>query len=189
MDILSLLCQVCIWGDTIDRDAALVCLVSFPGPIYESRWPGTHCLYMRRISKITPRKMWGTVYVTVMCCYHGDPVHAQALCTIPSPPVYRAWERGYSPKKFLHHECVYVSSCSTNFRTVYVMYLRVHAYEFCSYWVTCSVYFNLLILSSCKITPRRQALLCLLAKNCSETGYTRLVEALCNEHNIKLLKV
>ena len=38
-------------------------------------------------------------------------------------------------------------------------------------------------------TPRRQALLCLLAKNCSEAGYIRLVEALCNEHQIKLLKV
>ena len=36
---------------------------------------------------------------------------------------------------------------------------------------------------------RRQALLCLLAKNCSEAGYIRLIEALCNEHNIKLLKV
>ena len=37
--------------------------------------------------------------------------------------------------------------------------------------------------------PRRQALLCLLAKNCNEAAYSRLVEALCNEHNIKLLKV
>ena len=36
---------------------------------------------------------------------------------------------------------------------------------------------------------RRQALLCVLAKNCSETNYSRLVEALCNEHQIKLLKV
>ena len=36
---------------------------------------------------------------------------------------------------------------------------------------------------------RRQALLCLLAKNCSEAGYIRLIEALCNEHQIKLLKV
>ena len=84
--------------------------------------------------------MWGTVYVTIMC-YHGDPVHAQALCTIPSPLVYGAWERGYFPKKFLHHVCVYVSSCSTNFCTVYVMYLYVHAYEFCSRWVECSVYY------------------------------------------------
>lgn len=36
---------------------------------------------------------------------------------------------------------------------------------------------------------RRQALLCVLAKNCSETNYIRLVEGLCNEHKIKLLKV
>ena len=36
---------------------------------------------------------------------------------------------------------------------------------------------------------RRQALLCVLAKDCSEAAYVRLVEALCNEHQIKLLKV
>lgn len=36
---------------------------------------------------------------------------------------------------------------------------------------------------------RRQALLCVLAKNCSEAGYIRLIEALCNEHQIKLLRV
>lgn len=41
----------------------------------------------------------------------------------------------------------------------------------------------------CVFSHRRQALLCLLAKNCTEAGYIRLVEALCNEHNIKLLKV
>ena len=40
-----------------------------------------------------------------------------------------------------------------------------------------------------KALDKRQALLCLLAKNCTEDGYTRLVEALCNEHNIKLLRV
>lgn len=37
-------------------------------------------------------------------------------------------------------------------------------------------------------THRRQALLCVLAKDCNEAGYVRLVEALCNEHQIKLLK-
>ena len=36
---------------------------------------------------------------------------------------------------------------------------------------------------------RRQALLCLLANNVEEPAYTRLVEALCQEHQIRLLKV
>ncbi|XP_019862807.1 PREDICTED: 40S ribosomal protein S12-like, partial [Amphimedon queenslandica] len=36
---------------------------------------------------------------------------------------------------------------------------------------------------------RRQAYLCIVAKNCSEAGYLRLVEALCKEHQISLLKV
>ena len=40
-----------------------------------------------------------------------------------------------------------------------------------------------------KIYFRRQALLCLLANNCDEPAYTKLVEALCQEHQIKLLKV
>lgn len=36
---------------------------------------------------------------------------------------------------------------------------------------------------------RRQAYLCVVAKNCTEAAYLRLVEALCNEHQISLLKV
>ena len=32
-------------------------------------------------------------------------------------------------------------------------------------------------------------MLCFLAKNCTEAAYTRLVEALCTEHNIMLMKV
>ncbi len=40
-----------------------------------------------------------------------------------------------------------------------------------------------------KALDKRQALLCVLAKDCTEAGLTRLVEALCNEHGIKLLKV
>ncbi|KAK7084441.1 40S ribosomal protein S12, partial [Halocaridina rubra] len=40
-----------------------------------------------------------------------------------------------------------------------------------------------------KALDKRQALLCLLAKNCDEPGYSKLVEALCQEHQIKLLKV
>ena len=59
-------------------------LASFPGPIYERRGPGTHCLRMCRISMVTPRKMWGTVPIRYRTCYHGDPAHAQAVCTRPS---------------------------------------------------------------------------------------------------------
>ncbi|CAL4171547.1 unnamed protein product, partial [Meganyctiphanes norvegica] len=40
-----------------------------------------------------------------------------------------------------------------------------------------------------KALDKRQALLCLLANNCDEPGYTKLVEALCQEHQIRLLKV
>ena len=36
---------------------------------------------------------------------------------------------------------------------------------------------------------KRQAHLCLLAKNCDVPQYVRLIEALCSEHNIALLKV
>ncbi len=36
---------------------------------------------------------------------------------------------------------------------------------------------------------KRQAHLCLLAKNCDQPDYVRLIEALCSEHNIPLLKV
>ena len=42
---------------------------------------------------------------------------------------------------------------------------------------------------SVKTLDKRQALLCVIAKNCSEAAYGRLVEALCQEHRIKLLKV
>merc|ERR1712008_543325 len=40
-----------------------------------------------------------------------------------------------------------------------------------------------------KALDKRQALLCLLANNCDEPGYTKLVEALCQEYQIRLLKV
>ena len=36
---------------------------------------------------------------------------------------------------------------------------------------------------------RRQAHLCILANNCDEPMYVKLVEALCAEHGIHLLKV
>eukprot|EP00300_Choanocystis_sp_HF-7_P023281 c23353_g1_i1.p1 GENE.c23353_g1_i1~~c23353_g1_i1.p1 ORF type:complete len:152 (+),score=27.23 c23353_g1_i1:84-539(+) len=40
-----------------------------------------------------------------------------------------------------------------------------------------------------KALDRRQALLCVLAGNCDEANYTKLVEALCREHSIPLVKV
>lgn len=36
---------------------------------------------------------------------------------------------------------------------------------------------------------RRQALLCILAENCSEAMYKKLVQGLCNEHQIPLITV
>jgi len=36
---------------------------------------------------------------------------------------------------------------------------------------------------------KRQAHLCLLAKNCDQKEYVRLIEGLCNEHQIPLMKV
>lgn len=40
-----------------------------------------------------------------------------------------------------------------------------------------------------KALDKRQALLCVLASNCDEPAYQRLVEALCAEHSINLIKV
>ncbi|KAL7751990.1 40S ribosomal protein S12 [Sorochytrium milnesiophthora] len=40
-----------------------------------------------------------------------------------------------------------------------------------------------------KALDRRQAHLCILAESCEEKEYLRLVEALCAEHNINLIKV
>src|SRR2546426_6708940 len=36
---------------------------------------------------------------------------------------------------------------------------------------------------------RRQAVLCVLATSCDEPGYAKLIEALCKEHRIDLMKV
>ena len=36
---------------------------------------------------------------------------------------------------------------------------------------------------------KRQAHLCILAKSCNYAEYTRLIEALCSEHNIPLLRI
>ena len=40
-----------------------------------------------------------------------------------------------------------------------------------------------------KALDKRQAHLCVLASNCNEPAYSKLVEALCQEHGINLLKV
>merc|ERR1712221_36217 len=40
-----------------------------------------------------------------------------------------------------------------------------------------------------KALDKRQALLCILANNCDEQTYVKLIEALCAEHGINLLKV
>ncbi|KAJ3203928.1 40S ribosomal protein S12, partial [Clydaea vesicula] len=40
-----------------------------------------------------------------------------------------------------------------------------------------------------KALDRRQARLCVLVETCTEKEYIKLVEALCTEHNINLIKV
>ena len=45
------------------------------------------------------------------------------------------------------------------------------------------------IREAAKALDKRQAHLCVLATNCEEKEYIKLVEALCQEHNINLLKV
>merc|ERR1712018_600700 len=42
---------------------------------------------------------------------------------------------------------------------------------------------------SVKALDKRQALLCVLANNCDESMYVKLIEALCGEHGINLIKV
>jgi len=41
----------------------------------------------------------------------------------------------------------------------------------------------------CRALDQRKAVLCLLANNCNEANYIKLVEALCAEHQIPLVKV
>lgn len=40
-----------------------------------------------------------------------------------------------------------------------------------------------------KALDRRQAYLCVLVETCSEAEYIKLIEALCADHNINLIKV
>lgn len=40
-----------------------------------------------------------------------------------------------------------------------------------------------------KALDKRECLLCVLAENCEEPSYVKLVEALCSSHNIPLIQV
>ena len=42
---------------------------------------------------------------------------------------------------------------------------------------------------SIKMLDKRQALLCILAESTDEKNITKLIEALCKEHSIKLIKI
>jgi len=48
---------------------------------------------------------------------------------------------------------------------------------------------RLFYIESVKALDRREAHLCVLASNCDEANYVKLIEALCAEHNINLLRV
>jgi small subunit ribosomal protein S12e len=45
------------------------------------------------------------------------------------------------------------------------------------------------IRESVKVLDRRQAKLCVLVESCTEKEYLKLIEALCAEHNVNLIKV
>jgi small subunit ribosomal protein S12e len=45
------------------------------------------------------------------------------------------------------------------------------------------------IRESVKVLDRKQAQLCVLVETCTEKEYVKLIEALCAEHNVNLIKV
>jgi small subunit ribosomal protein S12e len=45
------------------------------------------------------------------------------------------------------------------------------------------------IRESVKVLDRRQAELCVLVETCTEKEYVKLIEALCTQHNVNLIKV
>jgi small subunit ribosomal protein S12e len=45
------------------------------------------------------------------------------------------------------------------------------------------------IRESVKLLDKRQALLCVLVETCTEKEYVKLIEALCTQHNVNLIKV
>lgn len=55
-------------------------------------------------------------------------------------------------------------------------------------FLTCNAHW-ISVLKCLVICCRRQAHLCALAANCDEPMYVKLVEALCAEHQINLIKV
>lgn len=42
---------------------------------------------------------------------------------------------------------------------------------------------------ACKAIESRKALLCVLAQDCDQADYTKLIQALCNEVNVHLIRV
>jgi small subunit ribosomal protein S12e len=48
---------------------------------------------------------------------------------------------------------------------------------------------SFIFIESVKALDKREAHLCVLASNCDEPNYVKLIEALCAEHNINLLRV
>ena len=66
--------------------------------------------------------------------------------------------------------------------------LVIQLYDSQGVWGS-SYFSNPTLITADFIPNRRQAHLCVLANNCDEPMYVKLVEALCAEHNINLLKV
>ncbi|CAF4766747.1 unnamed protein product [Rotaria sp. Silwood1] len=62
--------------------------------------------------------------------------------------------------------------------------------DFCNRCESCQAEFDKdKAKESVKALDRREAHLCVLASNCDEQNYVKLIEALCAEHNINLLRV